>query len=218
MNHRVAVNGLRVSWILATIWYELGIFFSSVRHCNWPDSALSTSLAQGDSPPSHVLLIADPQILDHRSYPERGPYLTYLTRVVVDLNLRKNWWAALLKRPDAIVFLGDMMDGGRFNMSDDEYEQYYRRFQSIFSIPSGVPTYFIPGNHDIGSGFTSFICSSSYLYLLSVIASEPQHHSPPMHVPDTFPTLAHLIVSLQSRIIPLCSWMRQVSLKRIWNV
>ena len=71
-------------------------------------------------PPSHILLVADPQILDHRSYPERGPYLTYLTRIIVDLNLRKNWRAALRKKPDAVVFLGDMMDGGRFAMSSAE--------------------------------------------------------------------------------------------------
>lgn len=89
---------------------------------------------------------------------------------MVDLNLRKNWRAALLKRPDAVVFLGDMMDGGRFSMSDDEYvladvtsnpscaslisqfryESYYRRFKSIFRLDSGIPQYFIPGNHDTG--------------------------------------------------------------------
>jgi len=39
---------------------------------------------------------------------------------VVDLNLRKNWQAALRKEPDAVVFLGDMMDGGRSVMSDEE--------------------------------------------------------------------------------------------------
>jgi DNA repair exonuclease SbcCD nuclease subunit len=30
------------------------------------------------------------------------------------------------------------------------YEQYYRRFNAIFYLPSGIPAYFIPGNHDIG--------------------------------------------------------------------
>jgi predicted phosphodiesterase len=39
---------------------------------------------------------------------------------VVDLNLRKNWHAALQHNPDAIVFLGDMMDNGRYAMSDEE--------------------------------------------------------------------------------------------------
>ena len=39
---------------------------------------------------------------------------------MVDLNLRKSWWATRQLSPDAILFLGDMMDGGRFAMSDSE--------------------------------------------------------------------------------------------------
>jgi hypothetical protein len=39
---------------------------------------------------------------------------------VVDLNLRKNWHAALRHKPDAIVTLGDMMENGRYIMSDEE--------------------------------------------------------------------------------------------------
>ena len=68
----------------------------------------------------HILIVADPQILDHRSYPGRSPFFTFLTRLVVDLNLRKSWRAALRTRPHAVVLLGDMMDGGRFAMSDRE--------------------------------------------------------------------------------------------------
>ncbi|KAG6842150.1 hypothetical protein C0991_001643 [Blastosporella zonata] len=150
MNHRVVVNGLRIFWVIITLWYELGVFFHSVSSCDWPDAALQSSSPHAAGTPSHVLLVADPQILDHRSYPERGQFLTYLSRLVVDLNLRKNWWAALRKTPDVVIFLGDMMDGGRIDMSDDEYEGYYQRFNSIFRLPLKIPTYFIPGNHDVG--------------------------------------------------------------------
>ncbi|RDB25240.1 Cell division control protein 1 [Hypsizygus marmoreus] len=143
------INALRVIWTVLTLWYELGVFFYSARNCHWPDLSLDLTHGHRGSP-SHVLLVADPQILDHRSYPERGPYLTYLTQLAVDLNIRKNWRVALHKRPDAVVFLGDMMDGGRFNMPDDEYEHYYERFQDIFRLPTNTPAYFIPGNHDIG--------------------------------------------------------------------
>ncbi|GJE94459.1 Metallo-dependent phosphatase [Phanerochaete sordida] len=71
---------------------------------------------------------------------------------MVDLNLRKSWWAALHLRPSLIVFLGDMMDGGRFDMVDAEYESYYTRFKSIFSVKGDIPVYYIPGNHDVGIG------------------------------------------------------------------
>lgn len=136
-------------WIVVILWYEIGVFLHAVRSCEWPDSRFSGQSLRLPAP-SHILLVADPQILDHRSYPERGPLLTYLTNLLVDLNLRKNWRAALRKKPDAVIFLGDMMDGGRFAMSEDEYEQYYHRFTTMFYLPPAVPTYFIPGNHDIG--------------------------------------------------------------------
>ena len=44
-----------------------------------------------------------------------------LSQFIVDLNIRKSWRATLRRRrPDAVVFLGDMMDNGRYDMSDDE--------------------------------------------------------------------------------------------------
>ena len=71
--------------------------------------------------PTHVLVVADPQLLDHRSYPGRPAILTYISQVLVDLNIRKSWREATRLEPDAVVFLGDMMDGGRFPMSDAEF-------------------------------------------------------------------------------------------------
>ncbi|KAF9469965.1 Metallo-dependent phosphatase-like protein [Collybia nuda] len=142
MKSRPFVQCLRVYWVVITLWCELIVFYSSVRLCTWPDSALSS--------PTHLLLVADPQILDHRSYPNRSPILTYFTQLIVDLNIRKSWKAALRTRPDIIVFLGDMMDGARFVTSDVEYEKYYHRFRNIFSTRSQIPVQFIPGNHDIG--------------------------------------------------------------------
>lgn len=73
---------------------------------------------------THVLLIADPQVLDMRSYPDRSWLLAKLTQFVVDLNMRKSWSATRGFRPDVVVFLGDMMDNGRFASDDDEYVYY----------------------------------------------------------------------------------------------
>ena len=113
------------------------------------------------------MLIADPQVLDHRSYPGRHPLLMALSQRVVDLYLRKSWWATLRLRPDVIIFLGDMMDGGRFAMSDaecacpcpnitasdalnEQVRRHYGRFSSIFAVDKDIPVYYIPGNHDVG--------------------------------------------------------------------
>lgn len=76
-----------------------------------------------DSPPrtARILLIADPQIVDSHSYAGRGWILSTLTRIIVDLNLRKSWRLVAIKmRPHAVIFLGDMMDGGRGDLGDDE--------------------------------------------------------------------------------------------------
>ncbi len=71
--------------------------------------------------PTRVLLVSDPQVLDHRSYPDRAAWLTSLSQYMVDLNMRKSWWATKKLNPDVLIFLGDMMDGGRFAMPDAEY-------------------------------------------------------------------------------------------------
>ncbi|XP_006461203.1 hypothetical protein AGABI2DRAFT_192735 [Agaricus bisporus var. bisporus H97] len=148
-NRRV-VTLLRLFWLVLSLWYEHFVFQASVRSCTWPKPKAVDQQNIDGPPPSHILIIADPQILDHRSYPGRPAFLTYLTRLVVDLNLRKNWRAAIAKNPDAVVFLGDMMDGGRMDMSDDEYEDYYSRFKDIFRMDKAIYQFYIPGNHDTG--------------------------------------------------------------------
>ncbi|KAI0356201.1 Metallo-dependent phosphatase [Trametes cingulata] len=156
------VNLTRLLWLVAVAWYELGTFYHHTATCPWPDDPLKSSLSQSTSvtSPTHVLLVADPQILDHRSYPDRPPWLMRLSQFIVDLNIRKSWRAALKRRPDRVVFLGDMMDNGRVDMSDEEYAQYVRRFRSIFAHDESLPMHYIPGNHDIGLGASS----SSYRF------------------------------------------------------
>ncbi|KAF8893996.1 Metallo-dependent phosphatase-like protein [Infundibulicybe gibba] len=147
---RALVQILRGIWAIVIVWYELGVFVSSARTCQWPGLNLPSTELPASITPAHILIVADPQILDKNSYPGRAVILTYISQLIVDLNIRKNWRAALLKKPDAVVFLGDMMDGGRNLMSDLEYEKYHQRFKRIFAIDPAVPLYFIPGNHDVG--------------------------------------------------------------------
>ncbi|EIW63035.1 uncharacterized protein TRAVEDRAFT_69187 [Trametes versicolor FP-101664 SS1] len=148
------VNFLRLVWLLSVAWYELGTFYHHTAGCAWPDETLATS-GTSTVPPTHVLLVADPQILDHRSYPERPPWLMRLSQFIVDLNIRKSWRAVLRRRPEQVVFLGDMMDNGRVDMSDDEYGRYVRRFRSIFAHDERLAMHYMPGNHDIGLGVSS---------------------------------------------------------------
>jgi hypothetical protein len=71
---------------------------------------------QGNEKATHVLIVADPQILDARSYPGRSSLLRTISRIFVDMNLRKAWRVAKSMRPHAVIFLGDMMDNGFVDM------------------------------------------------------------------------------------------------------
>ena len=70
--------------------------------------------------PTRVLLVADPQVLNLHSYPDRSHTLSWLSEVFTDLNMRKSWKAVSTLHPDNTMFIGDMMDNGRAEMSDEE--------------------------------------------------------------------------------------------------
>jgi hypothetical protein len=135
--HRLFIHALRLSWVVCVLWFELGIFDCALSNCHWPtpqstdDSVrnnphLSPICPDPRSQPepsrtSNILIVADPQIINSRSYPNRNFILARLTQFIVDLNLRKSWRLVAMKmRPHVVVFLGDMMDGGRGEMGDDE--------------------------------------------------------------------------------------------------
>ncbi|CAE6461304.1 unnamed protein product [Rhizoctonia solani] len=145
----LVINSLRFFWICLIFWLEIGVFYWSLRSCHWPDSTIKTAQRPH---PTHVMLIADPQIIDHRSYPGRPEWLKALSQFIVDSNLRKSWRAARHLSPDIVVFLGDMMDGGRYRMLDQEYESYYARFNDIFKTGNDAQKYYLVGNHDVGLG------------------------------------------------------------------
>ncbi|OAX44112.1 Metallo-dependent phosphatase [Rhizopogon vinicolor AM-OR11-026] len=149
----IVVNGLRATWILVVLWYEIYAFDHVLHACQWPD------IHQPNAPDSRigrVLVVADPQIIDHRSYPGRGFLLKALGQFIIDLNLRRSWRSTISRlQPHAVVFLGDLMDNGRASMSNIEYNAYAARFFDIFKIRDNTATFFLPGNHDIGLGETA---------------------------------------------------------------
>ena len=154
------INTLRIVWVLVVLWGELGTFFWSVAWCRWPKEVGST--------PFRVLLVADPQV--PRPYKGWTPTLTWLKQHIVNHNLRKSWTAARTLRPQAVIFLGDMLRHGStikgmpeyvcllfvtdlllILMTHGRYGDYFAQFQSIFKLDPAVSTYFIPGNRDVGS-------------------------------------------------------------------
>lgn len=125
-----------------------------------------------------MLLIADPQLVDPHTYPDRPWPLSSLTIVYTDLYLRRAYRSlqqSLL--PDSTLFLGDLFDGGRewgtaqYESPEDRFKSYgqafwrreYIRFSKLFlrdwfngpvatpSAPYGRKIIAsVPGNHDLG--------------------------------------------------------------------
>ncbi|KAG1855740.1 Metallo-dependent phosphatase-like protein [Suillus subalutaceus] len=149
--HVMVVNGLRAAWIIVVLWYEVYTFDHVLHDCQWPD------IYQADAPNARiarVLVVADPQIVDYRSYPMRNSLMKALGQFIIDLNLRRSWHSTINRvQPHAVVFLGDLMDNGRATMSNSEYDAYAARFFDIFKLRDlSMPTFFLPGNHDLGLG------------------------------------------------------------------
>ncbi len=107
---------------------QVGEFFSSISPCHFPDSLLRQSAlaaSPGSAPPvpSHVLLLADPQV-PHPvlSYPDSGPLARTVRTWLSDLYMRKSWNVVMqLGRIDAVIVAGDMMDWGGGVLDDEEW-------------------------------------------------------------------------------------------------
>ncbi|KAL8932997.1 MAG: hypothetical protein Q9216_006572, partial [Gyalolechia sp. 2 TL-2023] len=169
-------TALTLSWMFVIWWGEIGIFTRSVRDCDWasweewPESAT----------PHHMVLVADPQLVDPHTYPGRPWPLSAVTRYHTDYYMRKSF--TLIQNhldPTTVFFLGDLFDGGREWMpsgtasSDPRWRRYgedfwvneYIRFGNIFFnewLRRGVEGQHadvhrkifagLPGNHDLGLG------------------------------------------------------------------
>lgn len=131
-----------------------------------------------DSRPHHLVLLADPQLVDPHTYPDRPWPLSTLTILHTDLYLRRSMkQIRKYLHPDTIVFLGDLFDGGRewatpqVSSPEDRFKRYgddfwmneYIRFGNLFfdgdedasgasaSEPRGKKIIAsLPGNHDLG--------------------------------------------------------------------
>lgn len=68
----------------------------------------------GDATPHHLVFIADPQLVDPHTYPDRPWPLSTFTTLHTD-NYLKRSYIQLQKHlhPDTLFFLGDLFDGGR---------------------------------------------------------------------------------------------------------
>lgn len=71
-------------------------------------------LKPSEATPHHLILVADPQIIDPKSYPGRPWPISSLTVAVTDNYMRRSYNQLQEQlHPDTVFFLGDLFDGGR---------------------------------------------------------------------------------------------------------
>lgn len=140
------------------VWILLFLFFQQIEprfqafRCNFIAHPRTNEYR-----PYNILLVADPQLIDNHTYPSYNPLVLSLSKFTVDNYIYKNYWRLVEHlNPDAVIFLGDLLDNGR-ESSDKYYEHELTRFNKIFQPErlrkDGVEVFMnIPGNHDIGFG------------------------------------------------------------------
>ncbi|KAA6415346.1 MAG: manganese ion homeostasis (Fr) [Lasallia pustulata] len=163
-------------WVIVLWWGERSVFRYSIAACDWD----TWERWPEDATPHHVVLIADPQLVDPHTYPGRPWPLSTLTVRYTDLYLRRSF--SLLNKalhPDTVFFLGDLFDGGREwatrgsespeprykKYGEDFWLQEYGRFGRIFfrnwahhrdhqrhTQQNRKIITGLPGNHDLGLG------------------------------------------------------------------
>ncbi|KAJ9633292.1 hypothetical protein H2204_007188 [Knufia peltigerae] len=176
IKHRIwsLPTALVLLWVVVLLWGERFTYENSVKRCLWQQWESWPTHAQ----PHHVLLVADPQLVDPHTYPDRPWPLSDLTVAYTDRYLRRSYRHLQDKlRPDATLFLGDLFDGGRewgtvdSSSPEERYKKYgtsfwmkeYMRFSDMFlrswykgrlasrAEPEGRRILAsLPGNHDLG--------------------------------------------------------------------
>ncbi|KAF2468211.1 uncharacterized protein BDR25DRAFT_290911 [Lindgomyces ingoldianus] len=163
-------------WFVTLYWGERSAFNSAIGSCRW-ESWEKWGIGAN---PHRLVFVADPQLIDPHTYPDRPWPLNALTIKHTDLYLRRAY-SRIQKvlYPDSAVFLGDFFDGGRewstrtTTSPEERYRKYgesfwlkeYDRFGSIFfghwqdggteprpGQPGRKIISSLPGNHDLGFG------------------------------------------------------------------
>lgn len=135
---------------MVLFFHERYIPYATAARCEWP---VPVDTQPGEEV-TKIMLVADPQLIDNHTYPDRQPILMGISQIFVDRYLRRNYHALINElRPDYIIFLGDYLDNGR-SASDAYFYTQLARFKRIFfrsDYPVGKKMFVqVPGNHDLG--------------------------------------------------------------------
>ena len=106
----VTTSTLTLIWLYSLFLGERSTYGDHIEACAWK----SWEEWPQEAVPHHLVLVADPQLVDPHTYPGRPWPLSTLTESYTDLYMSRNFRLINTRLdPDSIVFLGDFFDGGR---------------------------------------------------------------------------------------------------------
>jgi hypothetical protein len=118
-------------WVPLVGFHEHLAYRLTSWSCTWPELGGSSS-----SPATHVAVIADPQLSDFTSYPafaRKGTWTLGLVERICDAYMHRAFrHAVLAKKPDHVLFLGDLLDGGWQTGDPDVFDKNAKRFERVF--------------------------------------------------------------------------------------
>lgn len=141
---------------LCLIFYnEFAVYW--ISYMSWPARHTThvhvNKTTNTNDKPVTFLLVADPQLIG-----ENDEFYGWLARWDSDRYLKNTYLLAnSFVKPDATIYLGDLFDEG-LKASNEQYERYFKRFNSIFqcekmSQVNGIKQIYIPGDNDIGGEY-----------------------------------------------------------------
>jgi predicted MPP superfamily phosphohydrolase len=153
-HHKLTV-ALCLIWAATILYGEMFAFWvPSLFTCSWPHH--KSDGVESDGNFTKVAIVTDPQLMDKTSFRLSSKTLALeLAQFYTDINMRRSFFRSVLPfKPDVVLFLGDYFDGGPF-LSEEEWQESLNRLKHVFGLNSegrvgDIPTFYIPGNHDIG--------------------------------------------------------------------
>ncbi|XP_041975326.1 metallophosphoesterase 1-like [Aricia agestis] len=121
------------------IYSEYIIYYVIQIQCDWP----TLNVEDEDSKPVYAMVLADTHLLGTRN----GHWIDRWRR---EWQMHRAFQTAMtLHKPEVVFVLGDLFDEGKW-CSQNEFEDYVKRFYYLFKVPEGTTMYAVVGNHDIG--------------------------------------------------------------------
>ncbi|CAO3649077.1 unnamed protein product [Cunninghamella echinulata] len=154
-----------------------------------------------------LAIVADPQVTDFYSYKGRNGLLMWFSEKYSNLYMKRSYKHLTNQlQPDATLFLGNLMDGGR-EWDDEGFANQVKRFFNIFPANRVNKNIYTTGNHDIG--IRDGIHNDIYLRFQSIFGSTSSIHSLAYN---------HTLVVLDTVLLTSSDEKNKPLQKEAWNI